>query len=64
MSHLLLTLSIITLLLVVGNGRENVPVVKSKVVVELEKPVVNNVESDFPSDKPSFFISRFNMFVY
>ena len=64
MQHLLLAISIISLTIIAGNGRGKTPAANSNVTMKLEKPAINNAANDFPADKPSFFISRFDMFVY
>jgi hypothetical protein len=64
MQHLLLALSIISLTLIAGNGRGKTSLENNKVSMEMEKPAINNVDSDVPADKPSIIFSRFDMFVY
>jgi hypothetical protein len=64
MQLLLLAISIITLTLIAGNNREKTSSLEnSRVSMEMEKPAINNVDCDLPADKPSVFISRFEMFV-
>jgi len=55
MQHLLLAISIITLTLIAGNGREKPAPKNTKVSMKMEKPAI---------DKPSVIFSRFEMFVY
>jgi hypothetical protein len=64
MQHLLLALSIITLMLIAGNGRGKTSLENNKVSMEMEKPAIKNVDSELPEDKPSIIFSRFDMFVY
>lgn len=64
MQHLLLAISIITLILIAGNGREKTSLENNKVSIKMEKPAINNIDSDLPADKPSIIFSRFEMFVY
>lgn len=64
MQHLLLALSIITLLLIADNGRGKTPVANSKVTIKVEKLVMINAKSDFFPDETSVSLSRFDMFVY
>ena len=64
MQHLLLAISIITLMLIAGNGRGKTSLENNQVSIKMEKPAINNVESELPADKPSVFFSRFEMFVY
>jgi hypothetical protein len=64
MQHLLLALAIITLTLIAGNGRGKTSLENSKVSMKIEKPAINNADSELPADKPSVFFSRFDMFVY
>jgi hypothetical protein len=64
MQHLLLALSVISLMIIAGNGREAASVANRNVDIKLEKPAINNVDRDFPVDKPAVFISRFDMFFY
>lgn len=65
MQHLLLAISIITLILIAGNSREKTPLENNKVSMEMEKPAINNkVKSDLPTDKPFVIFSRFEMFAY
>jgi hypothetical protein len=64
MQLLLLAISIITLTLIAGNGREKISLENNKVSMKMEKPAINNVDSDLPADKPSIIFSRFEMFAY
>jgi len=64
MQHLLLAIGIITLTLIAGNGRGKTSLENSKVSMRIEKPAINNADSDRPVEKPSIVFSRFEMFVY
>jgi len=64
MQHLLLAIAIISLTIIAGNGREKTSIENSKVTMKLEKPTINNVDSDLPDDKPFVIFSRLEMFVY
>jgi len=63
MQHLLLAISIITLMLIAGDGRRKTSV-NSNMSGKVEEPVKNNTESDFLTDETSVSFSRFDMFVY
>ncbi|OQP55966.1 hypothetical protein A4H97_20480 [Niastella yeongjuensis] len=64
MQHLLLAVAILLLTIIAGNGRKETAVENNKVGMKIETPAVNNEEDDYPADKPSVFISRFDMFFY
>ncbi|AEV96550.1 hypothetical protein Niako_0150 [Niastella koreensis GR20-10] len=64
MQHLLLAISVITLMLIAGNGREKKSFENSRVSMKMKKPAIKNVENELPADKPSVFFSRFDMVVY
>ena len=64
MQLLLLALSIFMLTFIAGNGREKSAPENNRVSIKMEKPAVNNVESELPADKPSVFFSRFDMVVF
>jgi hypothetical protein len=64
MQHLLLALSIITLLLIAGDDREKTAFANSSVPGKMKEPVVNNTVNNFLPDETSVSFSRFDMFVY
>jgi|GEM_PF-6876062 len=64
MQHLLLVLSIITLTLIAGNGHGKTSLENNRVSMKMEKPAINNADTELPADKPSIIFSRFDMFAY